>query len=100
MNRIEHLLTILGEECAELIQEASKAKRFGIDEQRDLPTSNLERMQTEFNDVLALVDMINYEIDRPDRKLLLHRNAILINAKCLKVEKYLLYSKECGTLNK
>lgn len=95
MNRQEHLLTILGEECAELIQEASKAKRFGINEQRDLPTSNLERMQKEFNDVLAMIEMINDSCG----KVVLATDFNLIKLKKEKVEKYLLYSKECGTLN-
>jgi len=94
MNREEHLLTILGEECAELHQEASKALRFGIDEQRDLPTSNCERMQKEFNDVLALIEMLNdFYCDN-----IFSTDTTLINLKKLKVEKYLIYSKELGTL--
>lgn len=99
MNRLEHLLTILGEECSELHQEACKALRFGVDEQRDLPTSNLERMQKEYNDLLAMIEMINDEIFNVDRAMLLHRDIHLINAKREKVEKYLIYSKECGALN-
>jgi len=94
MNREEHLLTILGEECAELIQEASKAKRFGIDEQRDLSTSNRERMQKEFNDVLAMIEMLNDFY----RDNVFSTDATLIRLKKIKVEKYLQYSKECGTL--
>ena len=94
MNRLEHLLTILGEEGAELAQTASKANRFGVFEQRDLPTSNAERMQIELNDVIAMVRMLNIEIP----ELNLHFDEQMIQAKIVKVERYLLYSKECGTL--
>ncbi len=99
MNRQEHLLTILGEECSELHQEISKALRFGINEQRDLPTSNLERMQKEFNDLLAMIEMVNKELIKDKSPKILHFNRSLTESKIKKVEKYLLYSKECGTLS-
>jgi hypothetical protein len=94
MNRQEHLLTILGEECSELHQEVCKALRFGMYEQRDLPTSNAERLLKEFNDLIAMSEMVNdfYQ------DTILHMDFNLIRAKKEKVEKYLLYSKECGTL--
>jgi len=99
MNRQEHLLTILGEECSELHQEISKALRFGINERRDLSTSNLERMQKEFNDLLAMIEMVNDELIKDKSPKILYLNRTLTEAKIEKVEKYLLYSKECGTLN-
>ena len=92
MNRLEQLLVICGEECSELHQETCKALRFGIHEQRDLPTSNHERMQKEYTDLLAMINMLNAE------GLALYYDATLVQAKREKVEKYLLYSKECGTL--
>lgn len=95
MNRLEHLLTILGEEGSELTQETAKAMRFGIHEQRDLPTSNRDRMQKEYNDILAMADMLNDE----DPTIDLHRDPKLIKAKWDEVETYLEYSKECGTLD-
>lgn len=94
MNRIEHLLTVLMEECCELAQDTSKAKRFGVHEQRDLSTSNHDRMQKEYNDLLAMIDMLNEE-----EGFDLHRDPKLIRFKRAKVEKYLLYSLECGTLD-
>jgi len=103
MNRQEHLLTILGEECSELHQELCKALRFGVDEQRDLPTSNAERIFKEFNDLLAMVDMVNASVvgssSRYTEKGIMYRADDLIEKKKAKVEKYLLYSAECGTLN-
>ena len=94
MTRLDHLLIILGEECSELHQETCKALRFGIHEQRDLPTSNRERMQKEYNDLLAMVELLNWE----DRSIDLHRDDTMIAAKKAKVARYLLYSGEQGTL--
>lgn len=92
MNRLEHLLTIFAEECNEVAQETSKALRFGIDEQRDLPTSNRERISYEFSQLLAMRGMLFEEgVDIPI-------SLAVMEAKKAKVEKYLLYSKECGTL--
>jgi NTP pyrophosphatase (non-canonical NTP hydrolase) len=82
------------EECCELAQDTAKAKRFGIHEQRDLPTSNHDRMQKEFNDVLAMIEMLN---DEPGFNLI--KDPELIRHKRAKVEKYLLYSQSCGTLS-
>jgi len=96
MNRIEHLLTILTEECAEVQQATTKALRFGLEEGRDIAATaygnNVERMRHELNDLLAMVEMlekegINLSPDHLSREM-----------KKAKVEKYLLYSKECGTL--
>lgn len=94
MNRGEHLLTILSEECAEVTQAATKAMRFGMHEQRDLPTSNYDRLRTELNDIYAVVEMVACEFD-----IDLEQDWDLQKAKQKKVEKYLEYSKECGTLN-
>ena len=94
MDREEHLLTIFQEECAEVIQEVSKAKRFGLDEQRDLPTSNRERIQKEWNDVLAMKEMLMDE-----GIITLQPNRSDITAKKIKVEKYLKYSQELGALD-
>lgn len=98
MNRFEHLLVITAEECSELAQETAKALRFGIFEMRDLPTTNLERMQVEYNQLLAMVDMINDELSIASITDGLYRDEGIIEEKRAKVEKYLLYSKKCGTL--
>lgn len=52
MNRLEELLIIASEECAELTVAASKVLRFGDEEK------NLERLQNECSDVIALVMLI------------------------------------------
>ena len=92
MNRQEHLLVILMEECNELSQEVSKALRFGVHEQRDLPTSNIERMNMEFNDLLGVLALLKSE------EILITSDAKRIANKITKIEHYLEYSKECGTL--
>ena len=115
MNRQEHLLTILGEECSELNieicklhQEICKALRFGVYEQRDSPTSNAQRIFKEYNDLIAIVEMVNESAVATSFKDasvtlgergLMYRDEDLIKVKKEKVEKYLLYSKECGTLD-
>lgn len=54
----EECLNILQEECAEVIQAASKIKRFGILNRKDGATlNNLENLEMELGDVLALIDL-------------------------------------------
>jgi len=93
MNRMEHLLSILGEECSEVAQMTSKSNRFGLTGQRDMPASNAERLRVEINDVLAVARMVEAE-----GNINLEADEALIKEKQEKVEKYLLYSKELGTL--
>ena len=92
MNRTELIMLQSIEEGGEFGQSVSKAMRFGPFEQRDLPTNNAERMQLEFNDFLAMKDMLNEEIPGLD----LHRDEALIVKKRAKVEKYIKYSQELG----
>ena len=55
MNRSEEILTILQEECAEVIQAVSKVKRFGM-------FHNIEHLRTELADLQCMIDLI-YEFD-------------------------------------
>ena len=55
----EECLNILQEECAEVIQAASKIKRFGLVGKPILRTStNLQNLEDEMGDVLALFSMV------------------------------------------
>lgn len=55
----EEVLNILQEECAEVIQAASKIKRFGITNRKDgSELNNLQNLEMELGDVLALVDIL------------------------------------------
>lgn len=60
----EEILTILQEECAELIQMVSKCRRFGIDEQHlKAQQPNRQRLTEEIGDVLAMINLcINNKI--------------------------------------
>lgn len=97
MNRKEHLLTILAEECVETAQRATKALRFGINEiQEGQNQDNAERIVYEFNDLFAVMNMLVEEgYIKNDEKLL---NAEALERKKQRVEKYLLVSKKQGTL--
>jgi len=98
MNRTEHLLSILAEECAEVAQRASKAARFGLTEvQPGQPLTNAERILEEMFDVFAMFEMLTEEECLPDICDGDDARAAM-DAKKAKVEKFLAYSRECGTL--
>lgn len=86
----EHLLSILAEECAEVAQRASKALRFGLEQvQPGQPFANAERIRQEFTDLCAVYEMIGF--NPPSRAD--------IEAKKLKVRKFLEYSEKCGCVD-
>ena len=62
MTRQEHLLTILCEECVETAQRATKAIRFGLEEiQPGQDLNNAQRIIYEFNDLMAVMQMLQEE---------------------------------------
>jgi NTP pyrophosphatase (non-canonical NTP hydrolase) len=68
VNRTEHLLTCLAEECAEVGQRVSKALRFGLAEvQPGQPSNNAERITEELGDLISVVGILISEgvIDEP-----------------------------------
>ena len=97
MNRQEHILTIVAEECAEIAQRASKALRFGLDEiEPGEDDDNFERMLAEFADLCGVLELV-----RPGASIEGMTKALRpkINAKKDRVESFLSYSKERGTLS-
>lgn len=111
MNRLEHLLSIVREECSELSQRVSKAMRFGLREVQDDPISNPDlldnqmRCDVEFHDLLATMEMaglITIETVSGDRELpnvpFIRVAPTLIAAKKEKVERFLELSRKMGTL--
>lgn len=90
MNKEQHLLVILGEECAETAHRASKAIRFGMTdvdpEQHETAKRLLER---EYAEIVAVAEMLGLEV-RDEDKL----------AKRERVAKYMDYSREVGTLER
>lgn len=92
MNRQEHLLIILAEECGEVIHEVTKSLRFGLDDYwKDNPTNKIKLSQ-ELGDLFGVYRMLINEkiIDEPSYSSTIDKEQ--------KVEKWLLYSKQKGTL--
>lgn len=95
MNKLQYLLCKLAEEASEISQIAMKTQQFGPYEIcPDLPESNIERVNKEFNDLLGVVEMINEYLDANH----LQKDEFLIEEKKKKVEKYFQYSVACGQI--
>lgn len=99
MNRKEHLLIILAEECAEVSKEVSKALRFGLDDcnpnviLEEANITNSERITKEIADITGILEMLYSEkiIERPMLYDILEKKK--------KIKSFLNYSKTVGTLN-
>ena len=54
----KEILTILQEECAEVIVEVSKCFRFGPDQMMEgMNVTNMERLQKEIGDLQAMIEL-------------------------------------------
>lgn len=90
MNETEHLLVILGEECAEAAQRASKAIRFGMnDVEPGQGDTCVRRLERELAEVVAMAELLGLKIRDEDKSV-----------KKLKVELYMEYARQQGTLEK
>jgi hypothetical protein len=101
MTRTEHLLVILMEEAAEVAQRTSKALRFGLAEvEPGQERTNAERMNGELLDLYAVCALLVKEgALAPLMDVIVPPFvAAGIQTKQRKVEAYLRYSRECGTL--
>ena len=94
MNRTEMLLMIAAEECAEVAQRCSKAARFGmLQTQPGQPLNNRQRIEQEMMDLIGTLEMMDIYFSDGSTVV---ENAIL--ARRERIEKYLQFSRECGTL--
>ena len=94
MNRTEHLLACLAEECAEVIQRATKAQRWGLGEiQPDQNRTNAERIVAELQDLHAIMEMLD---DEGVIQMGIDRAAV--ETKKRKVEHFINYARELGIL--
>ena len=93
LNKNEHLLACLSEEAGEISQIVGKILRFGLFSEYK-GESNLDRLSCEINDLLAVMEMlIDAGVDiTVDKQLIAMKKA--------RVEEYMVYSKDCGTLEK
>ena len=95
LNRQQMLLIIAAEECNELGQRISKALRFGVDEiQPGQDLNNMQRIMYEYTDLLCVMGMIADNGKEFPKNI----NVKSLEEKRTKVEKYLKFSQECGTL--
>jgi NTP pyrophosphatase (non-canonical NTP hydrolase) len=96
VNRTEHLLVCLAEECAEVSQRVSKALRFGLAEvQPGQPLNNAERIAGELDDLFAVARILADEgilpREGPD-------GAEVVEGKRAKIERCMAISREQGVL--
>lgn len=88
MNKTEHLLTVLTEECAEVAQRACKAARFGLTEvQPGQHEDNTRRLERELADLMATAELLGLRIRDEDKA-----------AKMEKLKKFMDYARKIGTL--
>lgn len=99
MTRTEYLLTCMAEECNEVAQRASKALRFGLHEvQPGQELTNAARIIQEWVDLVAVVEFMLADEGILNLKSFAGNFDSMILAKKEKVEKFMAYSKELGTL--
>jgi hypothetical protein len=97
MNTIQHLMTVLGEEGAEIAQDASKCNRFGCNDRNFLnPTgpTNTERLVNELNDLIGVVEMLIAHGVLPEDWMSRQK----IEAKKEKVFNCMEYARKVGAL--
>jgi NTP pyrophosphatase (non-canonical NTP hydrolase) len=111
MTRTEHLLACLMEECAEVQQEIGKIFRFGLKDAKfvvdgvDHEPNNV-RLQQEIIDVITIIEMLadeGVEVLPLFNRMARDDNAgfeELMQKKRDKVEKYILYAQDKGTVEK
>lgn len=92
MTRDEHLYSIAAEEAVEVAQRCTKALRFGGDEvQPGQAFDNRYRILQEFADLVGALEMLGFNLGVTQLRW-------QVNEKKAKIERFLRYSKECGTL--
>lgn len=105
MTREQHLMVHLMEECAEVAQRCSKALRFGTEEVQPDPhdnpdgLTNSQRIVEELIDLDAVRSMVRLNAEHiPGYHFTRDETHERFMAKIAKVEKYLAYARERGTL--
>jgi hypothetical protein len=106
MTEEQYLLGVLAEECAELAQRCIKAQRFGLMDRRTTdPTTintdtneptNVDRICEEFNDILAVVQMLK-KISAPFH-IHVYESMRAQMDKQHRVRAYMNYSRKLGQL--
>lgn len=94
MNKIEHLLTCLTEECSEVQQAVAKAQRFGLnDGYPGTSSTNADDIIREFNETIAVMELLVEE------GVLMYRiDHDVIKRKKARVREYIEYARQRNTL--
>ncbi len=96
MNRCEHLLTCLAEECTEVGQRVSKALRFGLSEvQNGHALSNAERIVDELEDLIAVASILEAEGIIAD----FQPSEVRVADKRARIERFMAISRQQGVLS-
>ncbi len=92
MTHTQYLLIKLAEEASELAQIALKTAQFGPEERYGglSKPKNTQRIEAEFNDLLAIIQMLNED------GLSILENPTLIEHKKTKVLNFKMYSSALG----
>lgn len=96
MNRVDHILWNITEECDEVSQRVSKSARFGLNEvQPGQNYDNAERIMHEFADLLGAMELLE------DEGLIKYPSDFraLIDRKKSRFEKFLKISFQQGRLD-
>ena len=94
MEHKDYLLSCLSEEAGEIVQAVGKSHRFGLlDKNPQTKKTNWVDLRKEVHDLIAVYEMLCDAFDRVD-----NIDRKLIEAKKLKVEKYMAYSAKLGRL--
>ena len=97
MNKQEHLLVLLMEECAEVQHACSKALRFGLhDKWPEKAASNIECVAQELIDVKAIAKLLSEECVLPVE--LTSDDALKVQNKIVRVKAMMNYSVNKGKL--
>lgn len=94
MTKTQYLLTKLAEECSEASQAALKCVQFGIDDVWKSAT-NIERLMFELNDIIGALFTLR---DECDANIGPFPNMAAVDAKKIKILKWMEHSKEKGVL--
>jgi hypothetical protein len=93
MNKIDHLLVCLAEECSELAQACTKALRFGVvNYHPDIKLNNLRAIQQEYSQLFAVIKLLHHE------GMTINICAEDVTDKLNSLEKWMDYSRAKGLL--
>lgn len=98
MNRLEELLVILSEECAEVQQAAIKCVRFGMTSVSTVEPNgpnNTQRLESELGDFLAMFKLLLQESNLSEQNIM-----TAAEAKLVKVEKFMKNGKSLYAIPK